>query len=247
MCGCTHTYGAPHTRSHTHTRAQRAEAHLCTRTSNYDGPGCEIFLDVDAYDAEARRQAGKPGGPQALAALAAAAARVPQPCAAAPGLTVEQLLADPGAPAETSSLEYLAFARRVAARTSVALYLLVNRALVNAGCDCARGIKLGPQKRVDRIVFKTAVNYAGDFSRCRDLARLTVVVDDLAGIAEVVNVLLDSPQLAVVRIKNRFDPKCDTVAKPTARMLCECSPTSCRTTTCSRSTPPTSPRSRESR
>ena len=46
--------------------------------------------------------------------------------------------------------------------------------------------------------------YGGDFSKCRDISRITVQVPDLALVADVAEALLKSEDMVFFRVKNRF-------------------------------------------
>ena len=67
----------------------------------------------------------------------------------------------------------------------------------------------GGVKRIRRIVFKTVTRYGCDFSKCRDMSRITVRVPDLALVADVAEALLRSEDMAFFRVKNRFAKEYD--------------------------------------
>ena len=62
-----------------------------------------------------------------------------------------------------------------------------------------------------RIVFKTALNYRLNFSRCRDGTRATIVVRTLVAVLRLFLALLDSAFVVVVRVKNRYAEDYDSV------------------------------------
>ena len=118
-----------------------------------------------------------------------------------------EITKDPDAPENTRSLEYILHARRVAAPASILLYKTVSKVVDDVGVGSTTP---GGLKKVARLVFKTMLNYGGDFARCRDISRCTVEVDDLESVFKVAEALIACESLVVVRMKNRFDPEFDS-------------------------------------
>ena len=182
---------------------------------------------MDKFDAEYERAVGVGGASAALEALALFATAPPKMVIAPNGsllpATIQNaevflLKADDGAPLlhSSTSLEYAVVARWDASIASIALYFAVSMAVDTiAGNGGAAGLVRvipGPVKGLGRMVFKSGLGYNFDFSRCKDLARLTVQVADLPTAAKVVEALTKSDMLTVMRTKNRFDRSYDTFA-----------------------------------
>ena len=98
---------------------------------------------------------------------------------------------------------YAIHARKRGARASVALYELLCAAVAEMPGDPL--VMPGGIKKLRRMCFKALTNYGGRISDVRDVARATIKVDRLAAVAAVARALLDTPELRVLRIKNRFD------------------------------------------
>jgi hypothetical protein len=97
------------------------------------------------------------------------------------------------------------FLRRQAGAGCALLYSLVCNVVSSDAIVIPGGIKAVP-----RMVFKTMVNYAGDFSRCKDVVRATVKVGSLRAVAETVGRLFDTETIKIVRMKDRFQPDYDS-------------------------------------
>ena len=115
----------------------------------------------------------------------------------------DRITKDSSAPEDSRSLEFLLYARSVAAATSDKLYRAVSN-IVDSFDDPKVTAVPGGLKRIRRIVFKTATKYGCDFSKCRDMSRITVQVPNLALVADVAEALLKSGDMAFFRVKNRF-------------------------------------------
>eukprot|EP00729_Bicosta_minor_P032687 gene32687-biopygen17503 len=111
---------------------------------------------------------------------------------------------DSMAPASTS-LSYVAYAQRVAADVSIAVYVVICLMItaVGVGGYCIPG----NVKQSRRIIFKTLFKYGGIFLKCRDLSRVTIKVPNLMVMVQLAEALHKHPQLRVWRCKNRFSAK----------------------------------------
>ena len=120
--------------------------------------------------------------------------------------TIVKLTTDPAAP-DSRSLAFVPHARKIACEASVVLYREVSTLVsaVGTGDTLPGGLKKQP-----RLVFKTMVNYGGNFSRCRDISRCTVVVDSIEAVLRIVEALMESKSLKVIRVKNRLDSEYDS-------------------------------------
>lgn len=186
---------------------------------------------MDKFDAEYERAVGVEGASAALEALALFATALPKMVIAPNGSLLPATIQnaevflvkadddDGGGAAllhSSTSLEYAVVARWDASIASIALYFAVSVAVDTiAGNVVAAGLVRvipGPVKGLGRMVFKSGLGYNFDFSRCKDLARLTVQVADLPTAAKVVEALTKSDMLTVMRTKNRFDRSYDTFA-----------------------------------
>ena len=85
----------------------------------------------------------------------------------------DRITKDSSAPEDSRSLEYLLYARSVAAATSDKLYRAVSD-IVDRFNDPKVVAVPGGVKRIRRIVFKTVTKYGCDFGKCRDMSRITV-------------------------------------------------------------------------
>ena len=111
----------------------------------------------------------------------------------------DELLATATDPA---SLQFVVRARWAASLVSIAIYVLVSRLLLDNECPCT--VIPGPVKQVERMVFKSGVRYGLDFRKCKDLARLTIQVANLAVAAMALRLLLASGLFVIVNHKHRF-------------------------------------------
>ena len=118
------------------------------------------------------------------------------------------LVADSEAPAKTEP-GHAFFLRRRAGSACAFLYSLVC-GVVRGGGDGEALVIPGGIKAIPRMVFKTMVNYAGDFSRCKDVVRITIQVGSLRAVAKTVRRLFDAKALKIIRMKDRFQPGYDS-------------------------------------
>ena len=86
----------------------------------------------------------------------------------------EAMTADPRAP-DRFHPTYLVYTRLLAAETSPVLYRRICTIIAVTGCNAIA--VPGGVKGVARIIFKTLTGYNSDFSKCRDVSRITIVVD----------------------------------------------------------------------
>jgi len=103
---------------------------------------------------------------------------------------------------DPTSLQFVVRARWAASLVSIAIYVLVSRLLLDNECPCT--VIPGPVKQVERMVFKSGVRYGLDFRKCKDLARLTIQVANLAVAAMALRLLLASGLFVIVNHKHRF-------------------------------------------
>lgn len=109
------------------------------------------------------------------------------------------------------SLVRLLYARAVAAVASTVLYVSVCAVVAKLNFKVVDVVP-GGLKKYPRMVFKGCVNYGGDFSKIRDISRITVVVQTLVEVAAVVTALSESGKFVIVRCKNRFSAKVSVLA-----------------------------------
>jgi hypothetical protein len=105
---------------------------------------------------------------------------------------------------------YVLYIRRCGTRGSVALYLLVSG--IVAAADPGAEVFPGGLKGLRRIVFKSFLNYRGQFSCVKDGIRCTVVLPTIAAVLRTLHAILDAANLVVCRLKNTFARSYD--AKP---------------------------------
>ena len=124
---------------------------------------------------------------------------------------VEDAEADPRMP-DPRTPEFVVYGRWLAARSSLDLYtnicIVVNRLGIPGIVVLPGGVKREP-----RIVMKTFLKYRGDFSLVQDMSRITVVVDTLEQVADVVEAIQKSGYFVIVRCKNRWDPAMAVLAE----------------------------------
>ena len=101
------------------------------------------------------------------------------------------------------------FLRRRAGAACAFLYSLVCGVVVTGG-DSGALVIPGGIKAIPRMVFKTMVNYAGDYSKCKDVTRITIQVGSLQAVAKTVRELFDAEGLRIIRMKDRFRPGYDS-------------------------------------
>lgn len=188
-----------------------------------------VIDDVVAYRAAREAAVALPDAPAAIDALQRAVTLVPQrwnPGATTTGEgkagatesaredtecggeVVEREAVDGSAlPPLPTALEYVVYTQRRAATGSARLYALVSTVAAAGGSSVA--VLPGGVKKLPRTLFKAAVKYRCDLSRITDQIRCTVVADTVAELAAVLRAMLDSPCLAVTRIKNRIAPEYD--------------------------------------
>ena len=165
----------------------------------------KILEDVERYAAVVSELMQAPGAAEALGKLERLAAQV-EPGAEAEAAAL--VVGDPEAPAPTEP-GHAFFLRRRGGAACAFLYSLVC-AVVSGGGDGAALVIPGGIKAVPRMVFKTMVNYAGDFSRCKDVVRVTIQVGSLVAVASTVELLFGVEGLMIIRIKDRFQPGYDS-------------------------------------
>jgi hypothetical protein len=102
-------------------------------------------------------------------------------------------------------VEYAVRQRMAATTGSIAMY--------NVVCDIVAAVAVpgtmpyvvpGGVKKLQRIIYKSVTKYAGDVSCCNDVVRCTVVTGTIVAMSIVVEAILDSKSVIVVRMKNRF-------------------------------------------
>ena len=120
---------------------------------------------------------------------------------------IDTLTADSDAPDSTSPARTI-YSRFVAASGSIALYELLCNIASTLGCTVE--VIPGGVKELARLVFKSVLNYGGDFGRCRDATRATMEVGSIKDVVTVVNALLSSSAIHVIRIKDRFQKLYDS-------------------------------------
>eukprot|EP00040_Diaphanoeca_grandis_P019776 m.104705 g.104705 ORF g.104705 m.104705 type:complete len:701 (-) comp27588_c0_seq1:69-2171(-) len=98
--------------------------------------------------------------------------------------------------------------RHVAASGSIALYEILFR--LSSTLSCKVEVIPGGVKALARMVFKSVLNYNADFSKCRDATRATMEVHSIKDVVIVVNALLASPDIVIVRTKDRFQRSYDS-------------------------------------
>jgi len=193
----------------------------------------KILEDVEAYQRALDAERAAAGGAIIDARLRAAEAAVwsqQVPVSDDPGggtRTIDQAWIDAAADdsiegVAPTSLAHLPHARFNAGPVSIVLYEVASAIVVTA--TQGRGeVTPGGVKGNERIVFKALTKYGGDCSKVHDLSRATVEVDSLDDVAAVVEAVLASKDLVVIRCKNRFDPGYDALPSGGYRdfqMLC---------------------------
>ena len=164
----------------------------------------KILDDVERYATAVADLMAAPGAAKAITELKRLAGLV-DPKAEA---EAADLVADSEAPAKTEP-GHAFFLRRRAGSACAFLYSLVC-GVVRGGGDGEALVIPGGIKAIPRMVFKTMVNYAGDFSRCKDVVRITIQVGSLRAVAKTVRRLFDAKALKIIRMKDRFQPGYDS-------------------------------------
>lgn len=119
----------------------------------------------------------------------------------------ETFTRDPGAPNGTDPARAV-YSRHVAASASIALYQALCAEASQLSCKVE--VIPGGVKELPRTVFKSVLNYHGDFAMCRDATRATMEVDSIADVVKVVESLLASDSIIILRTKDRLQPSYDS-------------------------------------
>ena len=69
----------------------------------------------------------------------------------------------------------------------------------------------GDVKGKERTIYKSAIKYNGDTTKCHDKIRCTVELQTLRDVAVVAEALVELPEFLIVKAKNRFDPAYDAL------------------------------------
>lgn len=120
----------------------------------------------------------------------------------------EAMTADPRAP-DHFHPTYLVYTRLLAAETSPVLYRRICTIIAVTGCNAIA--VPGGVKGEARIIFKTLTGYNGDFSKCRDVSRITIVVVTMRDLWLIASALQRDETIRTVRGKFRFSPGYDPV------------------------------------
>lgn len=120
----------------------------------------------------------------------------------------EAMTADPRAP-DHFHPTYLVYTRLLAAETSPVLYRRICTIIAVTGCNAIA--VPGGVKGEARIIFKTLTSYNGDFSKCRDVSRITIVVVTMRDLWLIASALQRDETIRTVRGKFRFSPGYDPV------------------------------------
>ena len=185
--------------------AAAVEVHCGKRTAAAAESVPKILEDVERCAAVVSELMKAPGATEALAELKQLAARVDPGAEAAAAALVA---GDPEAPAPTDPGHAFPLRRRAGAACAFLCSLVC--AVVSGGSDGAALVIPGGIKAVPRMVFKTMVNCASDFSKCKDVVRVTIQVGSLAAVASTVELLFGVEGLKMIRIKDRFQLDCDS-------------------------------------
>jgi hypothetical protein len=169
-----------------------------------------ILTDVALYNKEAALQASA-AGPDVLSRLAAVAAN-PNPTP----LTLERiadLTGDNDDVPGSRTLARLSHDQMVACGGSIILYKRTSAAVASvAGQLSSPGIVLpGDVKGKERTIYKSALKYNGDTTKCHDKIRCTVELKTLEDVAVVAEALVELPEFLIFNVKNRFDPEYDAL------------------------------------
>lgn len=106
-----------------------------------------------------------------------------------------------------NTLHFLMIMRNRAGSNSIHFYNTIHSIIASqlpAGCQAAA--MPGLVKAEQRLIFKSLVKYAGLFTRCRDVVRLTIRVETAEEVYRVL-IALDDSEIHIVRMKNRLDPE----------------------------------------
>lgn len=120
----------------------------------------------------------------------------------------EAMTADPRAPDPTDPT-YLVYTRLLAAETSPVLYRRICTIIAVTGCNAIA--VPGGVKGEARIIFKTLTSYNGNFSKCRDVSRITIVVTTMRDLWLIASALQRDETIRTIRGKFRFSPGYDPV------------------------------------
>lgn len=147
---------------------------------------------------------GGPVGDDVLRGLEGLKASIrPLSEAEAVGMTADPRAPDPFDPA------YLVYSRLIASETSPVLYRWICKIIQETGCNAIA--VPGGVKGEERMVFKTFTGYGGNFSKCRDIARITVVVATMRDLWIIAQALQRDEVIRTIRGKFRFSPDYDPV------------------------------------
>lgn len=119
-----------------------------------------------------------------------------------------KMTADSRAP-DKFSPAYLVYSRLLAAETSPVLYRRICKIIADTGCNAIA--VPGGVKGEERMVFKTLTSYGGNFSKCRDISRITIVVATMRDLWLVARALQSDGVIRTIRGKFRFSPGYDPV------------------------------------
>lgn len=109
---------------------------------------------------------------------------------------------------------YIIYTRMIACRTMPLLCNIVCKAVAGLSDACRKTVRVivPAIKKEPRMIFKAFVSYGGDFNKVRDVSRLTIQVETIEHVVEVVQSLLKQPELLCWRSKNRFAPVYDVTS-----------------------------------
>lgn len=169
-----------------------------------------ILDDVAAYRGAMSAATSVDGAQDAVAALTSMARAVPQSHQAAEADAAGESECPP-----PTELAHAVWRQLEASDGSVWLYNRMVTVVASVGPHLA--VIPGGVKQLPRTVFKSAIKYRCNIGRITDQIRCTVVAPTLVDVAHVLRAMLDSPSLAVTRVKNRFAPDYD--AAPTGGYL----------------------------
>jgi hypothetical protein len=156
------------------------------------------------YDAELAKQLAAPGGKDAAAALALATSDEAIKNQTLPGggqLTpewIESVTKTSATKVEMEALQSITTARLRAG--PIAIKLAEETSKLVAALDIKGTCMVGLIKGEPRVIFKSIMKYGGNTSKCRDLARATVV-----------NAVFLCPWIIVIRTKNRMAATYDAI------------------------------------
>lgn len=174
-----------------------------------------ILNDVRLYSEEAHSQATS-AGPLVMARLARVGSNKHTQDDPDILLTPERIAVItqlPGDAPGSATLARLSYDQHIACSGSIALYKTVSQIVASLKDDLSTpGVVLpGDVKGKERTVYKSALKYLGDTTKCHDKIRCTCQVETLEDMATVAEGLEKSAEFVVVKVKNRFDSGYDSL------------------------------------